>query len=261
MLPRKELLQDSCHPEDLGRVLTQAETALRTWEPLWTDFLDGAVREEIQERLGGLAELELHGHGGYSGAERQRLLLLRRDAGIAAESLPVPLAALELSGNFLFDPAEPDDLRAALTGLGIPAGGIGDLWMRGDRGGEGVVSLDLTDRLNGTGTLVRSVEVQLCTGPLTALQPPARRQPRHVHTVEASTRLDAVASAGFGLPRSRMASLIRAGQVRVNWESVNSPSRELLAGDRVLLKGKGELLVESIAATKRERFRIGLLRQ
>ena len=87
-----------------------------------------------------------------------------------------------------------------------------------------------------------------------------RRQPRRFHTVEASTRLDAVASAGFGLARSRMASLIRAGQVRVNWEPVNSPSRELVAGERVQLSGRGELCIEAITPTKRDRFRVNLLR-
>jgi RNA-binding protein YlmH len=79
--------------------------------------------------------------------------------------------------------------------------------------------------------------------------------------VEASTRLDAVASAGFGVARNRMAALIRSGQVRVNWEPVSSPSRELHAGDRVQLSGKGDLGIESITTTKRDRFRIVLLRR
>jgi RNA-binding protein YlmH len=70
-----------------------------------------------------------------------------------------------------------------------------------------------------------------------------------------------VASAGFGLPRNRMADLIRGGQVRVNWQGITSPSRELVVGDRVQLQGRGELTVEDIQSTKRDRLRIGLLRQ
>jgi photosystem II S4 domain protein len=260
MLPRRDLLEGSRHSAALSEVLDRAEAALRTWEPQWTGFLDGAVREEAEQRLGTLAELQVEGDGGYAGAERQRLLLWRRETVLDAASMVVPLIGLELVGNFLFDPADPQDLRAALLQLGLPACSCGDLWLRGDRGGEGVVAAEAAAALEGRQIPVRSVTVELATRPLAALQPPQRRQARHFHTVEASTRLDAVASAGFGLSRSRMASLIRAGQVRVNWEPVSSPSRELTEGERVQLSGRGELRIEAVAPTKRDRFRISLLR-
>jgi RNA-binding protein YlmH len=82
-----------------------------------------------------------------------------------------------------------------------------------------------------------------------------------MHSVEASTRLDAVASAGFGLARNRLVELIRAGAVRVNWLPVSSPSHQLETGDRIHLSGKGELTVEAITTTKRDRYRIALLRR
>jgi len=78
--------------------------------------------------------------------------------------------------------------------------------------------------------------------------------------VEASLRLDAVASAGLGLSRNRMAEQIRAGAVRVNWQVVTSPSRELRCGDRVRLEGRGELEVLEIQPTKRDRWRLQLRR-
>jgi RNA-binding protein YlmH len=78
--------------------------------------------------------------------------------------------------------------------------------------------------------------------------------------VEASLRLDAVASAGLGVSRSRMAEQIRAGAVRVNWQTVTSPSRELRQGDRIRLEGRGELEVLEVEATKRERWRLQLRR-
>ena len=107
---------------------------------------------------------------------------------------------------------------------------------------------------------MRTVEVQLEARSLDQLQLPAQRQPRRFHTVEASLRLDAVASAGFGISRSRMAELIRQGSVRLNWQPITSPSRLLVAGDRVQLEGRGELRLDSATATKRERWRIELVR-
>jgi photosystem II S4 domain protein len=261
MLPRAELLQGSRNPAALERVLEAADQAMRTWQPSWTGFLDGSVLEEAEARLEALAELESHGAGGYAGAERQRLVLVRRDAGLDATQLEPPLVGVEISGNFLFDPAEPGDLRTALLGLGLPEEGIGDLWLRGDRGGQGVVGVDWQEQLQGQQAQVRSVPVQLSLRPLAELQPPPRRQPRRMHSVEASTRLDAVASAGFGLARNRLVELIRAGAVRVNWLPVSSPSHQLETGDRIHLSGKGELTVEAITTTKRDRYRIALLRR
>ena len=78
--------------------------------------------------------------------------------------------------------------------------------------------------------------------------------------MEASLRLDAVASAGFGLARNRMVEKIRQGKVRLNWQPISSPSRLLQKGDRVQLEGRGELRIEAVESTKRERWRIAILR-
>ena len=107
----------------LEAVIAAAERVLRTWEPVWTPFLDGALLEEALEKLAGLAELDLASRGGYPGAERQRLLLQRHDVAINANEVAAGLMGLELVGNFLFDPAERQDFRAGLLGLGAAEGG------------------------------------------------------------------------------------------------------------------------------------------
>lgn len=285
MLPRHELLRGSRHPQLLEPLIASAETVLRTWQFQWTAFLGGALREEAEACLGQLSELTLHSDGGYPGAERRRLLLQRREssqepsqlagelagqlagerAGELVGELPVDLAGeltgLEISGNFLFDPAEADDLRQALWAAGAAAADLGDVWRLGDRGGQAIVTSDLAQRLDGCQTNVRSVEVRLEARPLADLQLPAVRNPKRLNTVEASLRLDAVASAGFGLSRARMAELIRQGEVRINWRSVSSPSKELAVGDRVQLAGRGELELEQMTLTKRDRWRLTLLRR
>jgi RNA-binding protein YlmH len=57
-----------------------------------------------------------------------------------------------------------------------------------------------------------------------------------------------------------MAALIRQGAVRVDWDVVTSPSRELAVGARIQLAERGELVVLAIDPTKRERFRIRMER-
>lgn len=260
MLPRRDLLEGSLHPQELEAVISAADQALRTWQPVWTAFVEAEVREEAEQRLGDLSELSLSSSGGYPGAERRRLLLQRRQAALEPNALPNALMGLEISGNFLFDPAERTDFRAGLFALGVHAGALGDLWVRGDRGAQAILTAQQATDLHGMHTMVRTVEVQLEARPLDQLQLPAARQPRRFQTVEASLRLDAVASAGFGISRNRMVELIRQGSVRLNWQPLCSPSRLLAAGDRVQLEGRGELRLENVTATKRERWRIELVR-
>lgn len=45
--------------------------------------------------------------------------------------------------------------------------------------------------------------------------------------VEASLRLDAVASGGFGISRSKMVSLIEGGNAMVNWIPVKNPAHNI----------------------------------
>lgn len=261
MLPRRELLEGAPDPAALEPVIAAAEEALRTWTPVWTPFLPAELREQAEMRLGSLSELSLHGEGGHEGAERRRLLLQRADSHLEPQSLPTELEGLEISGNFLFDPAEPGDVRAGLVAAGASPGELGDIWMRGDRGAQAIVTAALAARLQGSTAQVRTVPVELTARPIAELQLPARRASKRLTSVEASLRLDALASAGFGMSRSRMADLIRQGAVRLNWNAISSPSRELAPGDRVQLDGRGELLVEEVALTKRDRWRVTLVRR
>lgn len=268
MLPRRELLQGSRQAAALEPLIDLAERVLRTWEPGWSGFLAPDLREEAETRLASLSELRLRSAGGHPASERRRLWLERRETAqeqpshtAAADWEGAGLLGLEIAGNFLFDPATAEEFRAALVAAGIDEGEVGDLWLRGDRGAQAVVTAAAATALAERQAEVRSVPVRFEARPLAELRPPPPRAPRRLSTVEASCRLDAVASAGFGLSRSRMAALIRQGAVRVDWQPVLSPSRELRAGERVQLRDRGELEVLAIEPTKRERLRIALERR
>ena len=81
----------------------------------------------------------------------------------------------------------------------------------------------------------------LGTSPPTPPHPPTPtvqvRAPRveEVSSVEASLRLDAVASAGFRMSRGKMTDLIKSGDVRVNWRAGCKASSEVKPGASLLL--------------------------
>lgn len=244
----------------LAEIAALAEQTVRTWQPAWTPLLDPLVRQEAEAHLAQRSDLHISSEGGYGGAVRRRLLLQRLEA--VAESTPAAgLVGLELSGNFLFDPASPSDMREGLHQAGASPGEVGDLWLRGDRGAQGVISEELAGWLDGCLAQVRSVEVRFGVRPLAELQLPPQRVPRTLQTVEASLRVDAVASAGFGLSRTRLVTLIRQGDLRVDWRPVATPSEVVAPGQRLQLEGRGELEIITAEPTQRGRWRIAMVRR
>jgi len=74
-------------------------------------------------------------------------------------------------------------------------------------------------------------------------------------------RLDAVGSAGMGLSREKFAGMVKAGDVRVNYEVEKKPARVVKEGDVVNIPGMKKLVIGEISVNpKSGRFRIYMQR-
>ncbi|BAT51233.1 hypothetical protein NOS3756_01560 [Nostoc sp. NIES-3756] len=257
MLPREELLKGVENRDSVARVIDQAEQAIKTWEVVLTDFLSPPELVEIQRVFSRLTEVQLVAWGGYPQAERQRLAIAR--AELPLDQSQVSLTVLEIAGNFLFDSATHRDFLGAMLGTGIVREKTGDIIVLGERGAQAIVVPELTEFLELHLKQVRSVPVKTQAIELTELKV---REPKkkELTTVEASLRLDAIASAGFGMSRNKMVDLIDTGDVRVNWKEVTQASSQVKSGDLIAIRGKGRLEVGDIAVTKKDRYRVQLTR-
>ncbi|MEM6254138.1 MAG: photosystem II S4 domain protein [Cyanobacteria bacterium P01_D01_bin.156] len=257
MLPKDNLLKGVENVETLTRIIDQADQAIRTWEPVTTDFLSPPAFYEAEAMFNRLADIHTQAQGGYPQAERQRMTIAR--AEIPLEGQELPLALLSVAGNFLFDTATHRDFLGALLGTGIVREKVGDIIVLGERGAQIIVVPELVEFLEMSLNQVRSVTVKTRSIEWNELRV---REPKkkEMTTVEASMRLDAVASAGFGMSRSKMADMITKGDVRVNWKTTSQASYALKAGDLVAIRGKGRLEIGEVMITKKQRYRIGLTR-
>lgn len=257
MLPKDDLLKGIENRDALSRVLDKAEQALRTWEIATTDFLSPPELAEVTRVFGRLTEVQCCAWGGYPQAERQRLAIARSD--LPLDPSQVELAALAVAGNFLFDSASHRDFLGSLLGTGLVRDKVGDIILVGDRGAQAIVVPELVEFLESSLVQVRSVKVKTRQMPLEELRvrPPTVKE---MTTVEASLRLDAVASAGFGMSRSKMVDLINAGDVRVNWKSVSQASYQIQPEDLIAIRGKGRLSIGEVMVTKKQRYRVTLKR-
>lgn len=257
MLPREELLKGIEDRDEIARIIDKAEQALKTWEVALTDFLSPPVLAQVQQIFGRLTEIEFCAFGGYPQAERQRVGMARSEVGIDATQIEV--AALDIAGNFLFDSANHRDFLGAILGSGIVREKVGDIIVLGERGAQVLVVPEMVEFLEASLVQVRSVPVKTQRIDLNEIRvrPPQKKE---ITTVEASTRLDAIASAGFGMSRSKMTDAIASGDVRVNWKEVTQASYAVKKGDLISVRGKGRLEVNEVDVTKKQRYRVQLTR-
>lgn len=257
MLPREEILKTVENREEIARIIDKAEQAIKTWEVVITDFFSPLIVAEVQEIFANLTEIKIIIWGGYTQAERQKIAIFREE--IVCDNSQIPLALLDIAGNFLFDTATHRDFLGAILGTGIVRDKVGDIHVLGERGAQVIVSPEIGDFLEMSLTQVRSVPVktkQIDFGEL-KVRPPKTKE---LTTVEASLRLDAIASFGFGISRSKMVEAISSGDVKVNWKEITQPSQTLKTGDLISFRGKGRLEIGEITVTKKERYRINLVR-
>ncbi len=108
---------------------------------------------------------------------------------------------------------------------------------------------------------MRDVKVKINLIGIEELQIPSGRTKKLVNTVEASTRLDAIASAGFRISRTKIIERIENGLLKLNGSKVKKPTINLKIGDKLELENKGFIEILNLEITKRERWKVKLLRK
>eukprot|EP00953_Heterococcus_sp_UTEX-ZZ885_P002360 1785-Heterococcus_DN1.PRE.8 len=250
VLPKDKLLAQAIFggvdKETAVRVLDTAADALKTWELRATDFF--LTPPEYTVMLGtleGLVDLQATAWGGHPEAERRRLFFAREGLDMQ-EFMNDGVIALDIGGQFMFDAADHRDFLGSVLGTGLERSKIGDILVQGERGAQLLCHNDVADYICSNLTSVRTVTVKVNRIPLEELKVSAAVR-RQVTSVEASLRLDSVASAGMGMSRSKMADAIKEAK---------SSSANIHSGDVITIRGKGRVEILEIYETKKERYRI-----
>jgi len=202
-------------------------------------------------------------YGGFSSSQRSRIACFRGDNIPEEDALKnnFPAQGIKINGNFLFDNATQDDFRSLLIENGVNQIKVGDIWTIGDRGAQGIIDNSDIKHLDEKIFYLRDVKVKVNVVGIDELQIPSGRSKKLVNTVEASTRLDAIASAGFRISRTKIIERIENGMLKLNGSKVNKPTINLKIGDKLELENKGFIEIINLEITKRERWKVKLLRK
>lgn len=249
-MEKSKLLSHLTEPEErrLGaRIVELAERALRDETAVTTDFLDPREREVATGILGAMKSLHFRSFGGYRRAERQRIVLYPEF--LLGELIEVPLTAVEVRGAFA-GPVSHRDALGAVLGLGIERRLVGDILVQ-DAGFQVITTPEIGEYLLTALTRVGRTEVTVEEIDLERLAVEPERV-KEIRTTVASMRLDAIAAAGFGTSRSKIAREIRAERVKVNWRVERDPAATLRVGDLLSMRGRGRVRVEAVEGESRK---------
>ncbi len=263
MIDLKGILINSNYKKETEELINIANLAYKHWETYWTGFYSTYVCEEILKDFENLNDFKFFIYGGFSSSQRSRIACFRGDNIPEEDALKsnFPAQGITINGNFLFDNATQDDFRSLLNEIGLNQLKVGDIWTTGDRGAQGVIdNLDI-ECIDEKIFYLRDVKVKINLVGIGELQIPSGRSKKLINTVEASTRLDAIASAGFRISRTKIIERIENGMLKLNGSKVNKPTINLKIGDKLELENKGFIEIINLEITKRERWKVKLLRK
>jgi len=227
---------------------------------LWTPFTDPRQQQIARELLHHVPRVRCYFWGGYPEAERVRICAAPASQPVRFQEGPV--GCLLLTGSFPFGMLSHRDFLGAILGLGIKRDMVGDILYRGEEKGYAFVSRELLPFIKQN--LLKIGRYDVKAEEIDLQKEDFHIKPQTIKEIKgtvASMRLDAIAGLGFGFSRSRLAPLIKGEQVKVNYQVVKQPSKEVRIGDVISLSGRGRLeVVDSPGETKKGRRHVLLHR-
>lgn len=243
----------------VSKMLDRAERAENKGIITFSDFLDPYQKNIVEKALSGSIDAELVFNGGYGGAEREVAIFCPNNMpaeDLEEHDLPLKLLYVKLKAR---ENLSHRDFLGSLMGLGIKREKVGDIIVK-EESCEIVVMDEIAEFIKFNLVKVGNTNVDSEIRDIGEINAPEPKV-KEINTTVASLRLDSIASAGFGISRSKMVEFIKGEKVNLNWESINSVTKQVKEGDTISIRGKGRVVVEKVnGMTKKGRIAVALKR-
>ncbi len=239
-----------------ARLLDLAEAAAKSGKFRVSDFLDPHAYNVAEIVAANYDNISLEADGGFAHAERRKAAFVAEgfygspDFGIACFAAAWDKRYYDLSHR---------DILGAFMGTGCKRETLGDI-VYIPEGAQFVADQSIAAYLMGNLTKIGAAPVTLTViGREELLQ--KEEKVKIISATVADMRLDAVAAAGYGVSRSRMADEIKALNVKINWKEAKKAAQPVNEGDVISLRGRGRVEVAEVRGlTKKGRTGVTLKR-
>ena len=239
-----------------AKLLDLAEGANKSRKYRVSEFLDPHAYNVAEIIAANFENIKLAADGGFANAERVKVAFVAEDFfGQPDFGMAYFLAAWD---KRYYDLSHRDIL-GAFMGTGCKREALGDIVFVPE-GAQLVVEKSLMNYLTGNLTQIGAAPVTLKELAREELLQKEEKV-KLINATVADLRLDAVAAAGYGVSRSRMADEIKSLNVKVNWKEAKKAAQPVNAGDVISFRGRGRVEVEEIrGTTKKGRISVTLKR-
>ena len=259
MADREKILRDlkaGGDAELASQLLDLAEGARKSRRYKVTGFLDPHEQNVAEIIAANFPNIRVELNGGFQNAERLRAAFVSEEFYGQPDFAITPL---QITWDKRYYDIGHRDVLGAFMGLGCKREIMGDIVFN-EEGGQIVVDTAMSNFVVTNLTKIGAATVEVREIAFADLQEKEQKI-KLISSTVAALRLDAVAAAGYGVSRSRMADEIKGQNVRLNWQDAKSPSQTVKEGDIISFRSRGRVeLSEVRGTTKKGRFAITLKR-
>lgn len=230
----------------MRKLLDKVEILMNNHIIQYTDFLDPYERHLAKSILNRFDNLKYSEFGGFDGSEMKTI-------GIYPEYYKMDIidsniSALKITGN-LNDLTHRDYLGAFL-GQGITRDKFGDILVN-EYESYIIVKNEIKDFIIYNLETIGRNSVEVSNISFDELDIPNKKY-KEIQSFLSSLRLDVYLSATYNVSRQESESIIKSGNVKVNWEPIDKASKELSIGDMVSVRGYGRSILYEVRGTSKK---------
>ncbi len=234
----------------MNRILDKIEIVLNRHIIQNTDFLDPYETHLAQSILNSFPDISYCVSGGYKDAERNIIVLWPDYLNYSHEMEAIKSFKLTYANEEL----SHKDFLGSLLSLGIIREKIGDILVHKDHAYI-ILKKEISDFIMYNLEKIKNQRVNISQVGLDQIEV-AEIKYKEIQVFVSSLRLDSLISASYNLSRKDSLNIIEAQQVKVNWELIDKPAREVKPGDIISVRRYGRLKLEGVIGySKRGRVR------
>lgn len=250
MADRTQLVNQGRDDEErqfIGRAWDWVQRSIHSGPPYITHFLHPGQIILLDMAVNAVGSLSVVTGGGYPGAERVKAALVPADCHWFDGNLDI--AIIHITPSAFAGELTHRDYLGAILALGITRDVLGDIvviptgaYVVCDQSMAAYIGQNLS-QIGRETVSVESVD---------DMGQAAERQYRRETVTVAGLRLDAVLSKAFRISRDASATLIRKGDVKLDFRPVFSPSAPVEEGSLVSCRGQGRVKILSTGGLTRK---------
>ncbi|WP_352419939.1 YlmH/Sll1252 family protein [Proteiniborus sp.] len=237
----------------LRRAIDKLERVLENYSIEYTDFLDPYQRKLCHSFLNRFKEVSFFEEGGLEDSERKSIVMY--PIYIDRNDIEIPIKALRIDGSFKFKELSHRDYLGALMNLGIKREKIGDILIHKNYGTI-ITFEEIVNYIKYNLKMINKESVFVTEMDISELVEVEEEYTEKSLTLS-SYRLDVFVSTICNISREKSSSLIKNGYVKVNWQTIGIPSKEIHVDDMISIRGFGRIKVtQNLGKTKKDRNKV-----